>query len=82
MRAVIVMTIALLFFGAVSPQDAVAQEPPEVMISIGCGAQCPPLATTQHLEWDLTDPAGEDIASMRTVRDQIESRVKAYIENV
>ncbi len=60
---------------------AVERQPPDEIITMGCGEQCPVLPGVRRQDWDLPDPAGQSMDMMRGVRDQIESRVKAYIGN-
>ncbi len=53
---------------------------PEMIITMGCGEACPFVPGTQLLDWDLPDPAGKSIDVMRSVRDEIEQRVKDLIQ--
>lgn len=59
---------------------AVEQQPPDEIITIGYAQQCPVVPGVRRLNWDLPDPSGQAIDVMRAVRDQIEQRVKAYLE--
>jgi protein-tyrosine-phosphatase len=45
---------------------------------MGCGDACPDVPTTVE-DWDLTDPAGRPLEEVRTIRDEVEKRVKALI---
>ncbi len=63
-----------------SLKSAIASHTPEVIVTMGCGEQCPVLPGVQRLDWDLPDPAGRPIEFMRTVRDDIEQKVKAIME--
>ncbi len=61
--------------------DAVlAQHQPAMIITMGCGEQCPLVPGAKRLDWELPDPAGQPIAFMRQVRDDIEKRVDALIQ--
>jgi arsenate reductase (thioredoxin) len=51
----------------------------DVIVSMGCGDECPVYPGTTTVEWALEDPAGQDLAFVRTVRDQIEQQVRALI---
>jgi len=47
----------------------------DVVITMGCGDACPVFPGKRYEEWTLDDPAGRDVAVVRTVRDEIERRV-------
>jgi protein-tyrosine-phosphatase len=47
----------------------------DVVITMGCGDACPVVPGTRYLDWDLPDPAGEPLAEIRPIRDDIERRV-------
>ena len=47
----------------------------DVVITMGCGDACPVFPGKRYEEWELTDPAGLDVAAVRPVRDEIERRV-------
>jgi arsenate reductase len=49
----------------------------EVVITMGCGDACPYVPGRRYVDWELTDPAGQDIAVVREVRDEIRRRVAA-----
>ncbi len=60
--------------------DAIeAGPPPEVIVTMGCGEACPAVPGAQVIDWDLPDPAEGDLDLMRRIRDEIESRVTAWI---
>jgi len=50
-------------------------EATDVVITMGCGDECPYLPGKRYLDWELTDPAGKPIEEVRTIRDDIRSRV-------
>lgn len=54
----------------------------DVVITMGCGDACPIFPGKRYEEWDLDDPDGKDIASVRPVRDEIERRVLALLEEL
>jgi protein-tyrosine-phosphatase len=47
----------------------------DVVITMGCGDTCPIFPGKRYEDWDLEDPAGKDIATVRRVRDEIRERV-------
>ena len=63
-------------------ETAIEKQPPEDIITMGCGEQCPVVPGAMRQDWDLPDPSGDAITLMRTVRDKIEQRVKAYINSI
>ncbi|MGE3856574.1 MAG: arsenate reductase ArsC [Dehalococcoidia bacterium] len=50
-----------------------------VIISMGCGDECPVYPGVRVEEWELQDPAGQGIESVRPIRDEIEQRVRALL---
>ncbi len=59
---------------------AIEQQPPDEIITMGCAEQCPIVPGAGRHDWDLPDPSGQSIDVMRSIRDQIEQRVQAYLE--
>jgi protein-tyrosine-phosphatase len=51
----------------------------DVVITMGCGDACPIYPGKRYEDWDLEDPAGKDLETVRTIRDQIQTRVEALI---
>ncbi|MBJ7460126.1 MAG: arsenate reductase ArsC [Ilumatobacteraceae bacterium] len=51
----------------------------DVVISMGCGDDCPILPGKERLDWELTDPAGQDLNFVRDVRDEIRLRVEDFL---
>ena len=49
----------------------------DVVITMGCGDECPFYPGKRYLDWKLDDPAGQDIAAVRPIRDEIDRRVRA-----
>lgn len=60
---------------------AASELQPEMIITMGCGEACPFIPGMQRLDWDLPDPAGKSMDVMRNVRDEIEKKVKALVNN-
>jgi ArsR family transcriptional regulator len=50
-----------------------------VVITMGCGDACPVYAGRRYLDWDIDDPVGLPMASVRAIRDDIEQRVRALL---
>jgi arsenate reductase (thioredoxin) len=51
----------------------------DVVITMGCGDACPIYPGKRYEDWDLEDPAGKDLETVRTIRDEISRRVDALI---
>ena len=51
----------------------------DVVISMGCGDDCPILPGKERLDWEITDPAGQDPDFVRRVRDEIRLRVEEFL---
>ncbi len=51
----------------------------DVVVSMGCGDDCPVVPGTRRVEWELDDPAGQPIEMVRGVRDGIRVRVEELL---
>lgn len=58
--------------------DAMAMEA-DVVVTMGCGDACPVYPGKRYLDWELADPAGQDLDFVRGVRDEIERRVEQLV---
>lgn len=54
----------------------------DVVITMGCGDACPFYPGKRYEDWQLDDPAGQDIEFVRRVRDEIEGRVKDLLKEI
>ncbi|MEY2722266.1 MAG: hypothetical protein RIS57_173 [Actinomycetota bacterium] len=54
----------------------------DVVITMGCGDACPFYPGKRYEDWQLEDPAGQDIEFVRKVRDEIEGRVKDLLNEI
>jgi protein-tyrosine-phosphatase len=59
-----------------------AVEAADVVITMGCGDACPIFPGKRYLDWDLTDPAGKTAADIRPIRDDVNRRVQALIDEL
>jgi arsenate reductase (thioredoxin) len=50
-------------------------EAADVVVTMGCGDECPYIPGKRYIDWDLTDPKGQDPATVRSIRDEIARRV-------
>ncbi|WP_030871187.1 arsenate reductase ArsC [Streptomyces sp. NRRL S-37] len=51
----------------------------DVVITMGCGDACPYFPGKRYLDWQLEDPAGQGVAAVRPIRDEIERRVRGLL---
>jgi protein-tyrosine-phosphatase len=53
----------------------------QLLITMGCGDECPYVPGLRRDDWPLDDPKGQPIQRVRAIRDQIRSRVEALISD-
>ena len=51
----------------------------DVVVTMGCGDACPVYPGKRYEDWTVDDPAGQDIATVRRIRDEIDARVRALV---
>ena len=51
----------------------------DVVVTAGCGDECPVLPGRRYLDWALDDPEGQPLGAVRAIRDEIEDRVRALL---
>ena len=56
-----------------------AVEASDVVITMGCGDECPFYPGKRYLDWTLDDPAGQGIDTVRAIRDQIDGLVQQLV---
>jgi arsenate reductase (thioredoxin) len=54
----------------------------DVVITMGCGDACPIFPGKRYLDWELDDPAGRPVEEVRPIRDEIDRRVRALLEEL
>ena len=54
----------------------------DVVITMGCGDACPLYPGKRYEDWELDDPAGKDLESVRPIRDEIRVRVEALMASL
>jgi arsenate reductase len=62
-----------------TPEDSQAST---VVITMSCGDVCPYYPGRRHEDWDIPDPAGQDLDTVRTIRDDIGGRVRALVDDL
>ena len=51
----------------------------DVVITLGCGDVCPIFPGKRYEDWELADPAGQDLETVRRIRDDIKTRVQYLV---
>ena len=54
----------------------------DVVVTMGCGDACPVFPGKRYLDWQLDDPAGQGIDDVRPIRDEIDRRVRALLDEL
>jgi arsenate reductase len=54
----------------------------DVVVTMGCGDECPYLPGKRYIDWDLPDPKGRPLEEVRRIRDDIARRVHELAGNV
>lgn len=62
-------------------EDAAVQAS-DVVITMGCGDECPFYPGTRYLDWQLEDPAGQSVDAVRPIRDEIDRRVRDLLDEL
>jgi len=52
-------------------------EQADIVVTMGCGDECPFIPGKRYIDWDLQDPSGQPIDTVRAIRDDIADRVDA-----
>ena len=64
--------------------DAVHDDKEEIdiVVTMGCGDSCPILPGKTYLDWQLDDPANQQLEKVREIRDQIEQKVRLLLKEM
>ena len=54
----------------------------DVVVTMGCGDECPFIPGKRYLDWELPDPKGRPIEEVRTTRDEISRRVRELVDEL
>ncbi len=54
----------------------------DVVVTMGCGDECPYVPGVRYVDWDLPDPKGQAIEAVRSSREEIERRVEALVDEL
>ena len=54
----------------------------DVVVTMGCGDECPYIPGKRYIDWDLEDPKGRPVEEVRATRDEIERRVEGLVREL
>ena len=54
----------------------------DVVITMGCGDTCPIYPGKRYEDWELDDPAGQGVEAVRPIRDEIDRRIRALVDDL
>ena len=54
----------------------------DVVITMGCGDACPIFPGKRYEDWEVPDPAGQELEQVKPIRDEIEGRVKRLLRQL
>lgn len=54
----------------------------DVVVTMGCGDECPFYPGKRYEDWELDDPAGQGIEAVRPIRDEIRRRIEALVRDL
>jgi arsenate reductase len=54
----------------------------DIVVTMGCGDECPFIPGKRYIDWDLADPAGRTLDQVRAIRDDIDQRVHALVDEL
>jgi arsenate reductase len=57
-------------------------EEADVVVTMGCGDECPYIPGKRYIDWELPDPKGRPVAEARATRDDIARRVTALVDEL
>ena len=54
----------------------------DAVVTMGCGDACPVFPGKRYMDWQVEDPSGKDLATVRRIRDEIDGRVRALLREL
>lgn len=54
----------------------------DVVVTMGCGDECPYIPGKRYIDWELPDPKGRPLVEVRSTRDEIERRVAELLDGL
>ena len=59
-----------------------AAQKADVVVTMGCGDECPYIPGKRYVDWDLEDPKGLPVEQVRAIRDDIARRVEELVQEL
>ena len=66
--------------GAKTPAEAAKNA--DIVVTMGCGDECPYIPGRRYIDWDLKDPKGLPIGEVREIRDDIAKRLEGLLAEI
>jgi arsenate reductase len=54
----------------------------DVVVTMGCGDECPYVPGTRYIDWDLEDPTGRPLGEVRSIREEIDRRLDSLLADL
>ena len=54
----------------------------DVVVTMGCGDECPLIPGKTYIDWEIADPAGKAVGEVRQIRDDIKARVARLVSEL
>lgn len=54
----------------------------DIVVTMGCGDECPYIPGKRYIDWELDDPSGQPLTKVREVRDDISRRITGLIDEL
>ena len=54
----------------------------DVVVTMGCGDECPYIAGKKYIDWDLQDPEGKSVGEVRAIGNDINARVQQLVSDL
>jgi arsenate reductase len=64
------------------PLTTDAVQAADVVVTMGCGDACPIFPGKRYLDWELPDPNGKSVEEVRSIREEIDGRVRRLLEEL
>jgi protein-tyrosine-phosphatase len=62
--------------------DEAAVKASDVVVTMGCGDACPVFPGKRYEDWELEDPSGKGLETVRRIRDEIDARVRKLADEL
>ncbi len=65
-----------------TPLDTGVVEAADAVVTMGCGETCPYVPGRRYEDWPVDDPAGQDLDTVRRIVDDVDTRVRALLQDL